>query len=369
MPECVSCGKEIPAGKFFCDDCYVKMKGTRGKLKKVHSTPAPAAMPATPEVEAEQEIGAKPVVPEGIVTEVKARGNLTPASSKKVVSLKSDDDKAEKQKAGRKRFTITITFSERTYASLARMKGSLKRKKKEEVPGVGDEAGEAAAAPEKAVKRTRKKGPYGRPKLKAVASSAKSAKRQRGGFMGLLAYRDRKLDRRDIIAAALASIAVLAIVVLSFASWVRLAWNQGGTGTMQGAQVKGIDLGGITYVCLAVVVIAYLYMVATWLFKGPFARLDYGVVLIVAFIVFVPIFFAAISSNARLLNAALEKVGSVGQGIPSQYERQTLWPAYVMVLMGAVLAVSGLIRLSERRGGGQSTKESGKGEGIDGQRL
>lgn len=369
MPECVSCGKEIPAGKFFCDECYVKMKGKRGTLKKVHSTPIPAEKPAAPKVEGEQGVGAKPVVPEGIVTEAKARGTLTPASSKKVVSLKSSEEKAEKQKSAKKRFTVTITFSERTYASLARVRGRLKRKKKEKVPGVEGETGEAAAAPEKAVKRKRKKGPYGRPKLKAVASSAKSEARQRGGFMGLVAYRDRKLDRRDIIAAVLASIAVLAIIVLSFSSWVRLAWDQGGTGSMQGAQVKGIDLGGITYVILAVVVVAYLYMVATWLFKGPFAKLDYGVVLIVAFIVFVPVFFAAISSNARLLNAALEKVGSARQGIPSQYERQTLWPAYVMVLMGAVLAVSGLIRLSERRGGGQSTKESGKGEGFAGQRL
>ncbi len=364
MPECVSCGKEIPAGKFFCDECYVKMKGQRGELKKVQTTPIPVpgdeAVPR--KAGGEQEISAKPVVPAGIVPEGKASGTLTPAASKKVVSLQPSDDKPAKEKGGRKRFTITITFSERTYASLARLRGSLKRKKKEEVPIMEGDTGETPAAPEKPSKRTRKKGPYGRPKLKAVSSATKKTTEKRGGFRGLVAYRQRELDRRDIIAAALASLAVLVIIILFFTPWVRLAWSQAETGSMQTAQVKGVDLGAITYVCLAVVVAAYLYMVATWLFKGPFTRLDYGAVLILAFIVFVPIFFVTISSNARLLGAALEKVGMAGQGIPSQYERQTLWPAYVMVLMGAALALAGLIRLSERKGSVQGNADGEKGE-------
>jgi hypothetical protein len=347
MAECVSCGKDIPAGKFFCDECYVKMKGQRGMLKKVPpasgvKTGGETSPTATSD---DTERSVKPVVPDGIVPEKKARGTLTPASGKKVVSMKPATDKAAKEKAGKKKFTVTISFSERTYAALARMK----RKKKEEAPLAKGKSEISAAAPALQRKGRRSKGPHGRPKLKAVASSKKPATQNRGGFMGLIAYRERKLDRRDIISAALASFAVLMIFVLSFTSWAKVSWSEGGESSMQTVKIKGFDLGAMTYICIAIVAVAYLYMVATWLFKGPFTKIDYGVVLIVAGIIFIPIFFATISSTSRLLSVALEKAGRRGNLIPPQYERQTLWPAYIIVLMGAVLGFSGLIRLSERK--------------------
>jgi len=347
MTECVSCGKDIPAGKFFCDECYVKMKGQRGMLKKVppSSAPEPEVRVKPPETGGGEGKTAEPAVPAGVFPDKKASGALTPAAGKKVVSLKSTTDKAAKEKAGKKRFTVTITFSERTYAALARMK-----RKKEEAPPADEQPGVAAVSPIEQGKPKRRKGPHGRPKLKAVASTKKPVDKNRGGFMGIIAYRDRELDRRDFVAAAMASFAVLMIILLSFASWVRVSWSAGGdSASMQMVKVKGFDLGAITYVCIAIVAVAYLYMLATWLLKGTFTRLDYGVVLIVAGVIFVPVFFAAISSTSRLLSIALEKAGSGGGVIPAQYERQTLWPAYIEVLMGAVLALSGLVRLSERR--------------------
>jgi len=350
MAECVSCGKDIPAGKFFCDECYVKMKGQRGMLKKV--PPAYAAKPDAqakpPEVNGGQGKTAEPVVPTGVIPDKKARDTLTPSSGKKVVSMKPAADKATKEKAAKKKFTVTITFSERTYAALARMK-----RKKKESPPEAEQPGVDAVPPVKRGKVKRRKGPHGRPKLKAVVSTKKPAHENRGGFMGVIAYRDRDLDRRDFYAAAMTSFAVLMIVVLSFTSWVRVSWGGGGdAASMQTVKVKGFDLGAITYICIAIVVIAYLYMVATWFFKGPFTKIDYGVVLIVAGVIFIPVFFAAISSTSRLLSIALEKAGSSGSVIPAQYERQTLWPAYIEVIMGAILAFSGLVRLSERRGAG-----------------
>ena len=283
-----------------------------------------------------------------VLPDKKASGTLTPSSGKKVVSLKSVTDKVAKEKEGKKRFTVTITFSERTYAALARMK----RKKKEAQPSAEGPGVTPASAVEED-KPKRRKGPHGRPKLKAVANAGKPVYKHRGGFMGVIAYRDRKFDRRDLIAASMASLAVLMIVVLSFSSWARVSWGEGGeSASMQTVKIKGFDLGAITYVCIAIVAIAYLHMVATWIFKGPFTKVDYGVALIAAGVIFIPIFFAAISSTSRLLSIALEKVGSSGNALPAQYERQTLWPAYIEVLMGAILAFSGLVRLSERRSAG-----------------
>ncbi|MBN2026372.1 MAG: hypothetical protein JW854_06420 [Actinobacteria bacterium] len=346
MAECVSCGKEIPAGKFFCDECYVKMKGQRGMLKKVPPTSAakPDVRVKPPEEKGAEEKTAEQIVPAGVLPDRKASGTLTPAAGKKVVSLKPTADKAAKEREGKKRFTVTITFSERTYAALARMK-----KRKEPRPSA--EGSDKATAPHAGEGRPkRSKGPHGRPKLKAVVDAKKQVDEHRSGFMGVIAYRDRKLDRRDLVAAATASFAVLMIVVLCSSSWARVSWGGGGeAASMQTVKIKGFDLGAMTYICIAVVSIAYLYMVATWVFKGPFTKIDYGVILIVAGVIFIPLFFAAISSTSRLLSIALEKVGSSGDALPAQYERQTLWPAYIEVLMGAVLAFSGLVRLSERR--------------------
>ncbi|RJP31297.1 MAG: hypothetical protein C4536_08590 [Actinobacteria bacterium] len=355
MPECVSCGKEIPAGKFFCEACYVKMKGQRGRLKKVPPAPVkkPDVEPPPPAVDSVKVAEAEPVVPAGVTTDKKASGTLTPASSKKVVSLKPAVDKVARDRTTKKRFSITITFSERTYAALAR----LKRRKSADEPATEEGDGAAVESPVATRKGVRRKGPHGRPKLKAVASVRKPAAENREGFMRFVAYRDHALDRRDMIAAAMATLAVLMIVILSFTSWVRVGWNDAATGMLQTAKVKGVDLGVITYICMAIVIIAYLYMVATWLFKGPFAKVDYGVLLIAAGVVVIPLFFIAIASNSLILGAALEKVGRGGQPIPAQFERQTLWPSYVMVIMGAVLGFSGLVRLSERKGG------PGEGEG------
>jgi hypothetical protein len=348
MAECVSCGKEIPAGKFFCDECYVKMKGRRGGLKEVPhgSAGKPGVEEKAADVCSEAEAASEPVIAAGLIAAKKASGTLTPTSGKKVVSIKPGAEKPVKEKAGKKKFKITITFSERTYAALSRLRG--RKEKKGQV--VGGEAGAAAVAPVRSRAPARSKGPHGRAKLKAVKGLSRPAGEQGGGFMGVVTYRDRTWDHGDIAAVAMASFAVLMIIVLSFLPWAEFSWTAGEPLEMQVVEVKGIDLGAMTYICIALAVIAFLYMVATWLLKGPFTKIDYGVVLIVAGVVFIPLFYATIASNTRFLIAALEKVGKDGSSVPSQYERQTLWPAYAMVLMGATLAFSGLVRLAERKG-------------------
>jgi len=188
MAECVSCGKEIPAGKFFCDACYVKMKGRRGSLKGV-----PQVSVDRRQVESKDEAeiaGAKPqkepADPEGVITDKKASGSLTPASGKKVVSMKQSIDKDAMEKAGKKKFTVTITFSERTYEALSR----LKRKKEVQAEAVDGEVGETSALPARPQEIKGKKL-HRRPRLKAVAGASDQITQQKGGFMRLIERRNR----------------------------------------------------------------------------------------------------------------------------------------------------------------------------------
>jgi len=341
MAECVSCGKETPAGKFFCDDCYVKMKGRRGPSGELPHLPREEPQQQTVEDDTPPEVSE----PETIVPMKKARGDLTPASSKKVVSMKPGGEKAVKEKAGKKRFAVTITFSERTYAALARVKGGRK-----EVAGPSPDGDAPAPRAHRPVTKGAVRGGrlHGRPKLKAVAATS-AAKKQKSGFRRAIGYRDRALDGRDKIAIAMAIFAVLAIVILCFMPWAKVSWSTGGGTGVQTVEVTGTDLGAMTFVCMAIVISALLYAVATWVFKGMFTVIDFGVIFIVAGIVFIPLLYSILTSNARFLSAALEQAGIGGGAMPAQFERQTLWPAYALVLAGAILGFAGLIRLSERK--------------------
>ncbi len=360
MAECVSCGKEIPAGKFFCDECYVRMKGRKGTLREVPQSPAgePASGGSAVEVPGESKDAGEPSIAGGVTPERKASGTLTPASDKKVVSIKPASGRSVKEKAGKKRFTVTISFSEKTYTALSRLRGGRSR----DSAGAEEESAVSAPAEGRPRRAARGRGPHGRPHLKAVAGKVKPPGK-RGGFMRVVSYRDRPWDRGDKTAAVLASFAASMIIVLSFLPWARVTWAEGEGGTPQVVEVTGVDLGAMTYACIALAALAFMYMIGTWMFKGPFARIDYGVVLIAAGIVFIPLLYATIASNPRLIGAALEEVGRGGGAIPVQYERQTLWPAYAMVFMGTLLAFSGLIRLGERRPASGAAGLSGEGRG------
>jgi hypothetical protein len=149
----------------------------------------------------------------------------------------------------------------------------------------------------------------------------------------------------------MALVAVLAILLMSFQPWARITLEDPEAAQALVVEVTGIDLGAITYICMALAAAALLYVAATWMIKGVFTVVDFGVVLVVAGVVFIPLFYVAISSNTRIVQAALEQLGRGGGPIPQQFDRQTLWPAYIMVIAGALLALAGLVRLSERKSG------------------
>ena len=351
MPECVSCGKEIPAGRFFCDDCYVKMKGRRGTLKEVSKTPAgEGEMPDGAAAE-KGEQGGEASPPAESTPAKKASGTLTPTSGKKVVSIKPDVDRSgrDKGKVGKKRFTVTISFSERTYAAL----GRLRRKGRSEagVPGEGE-----AVTPVKPVKEKRRaKGPHGRPQLKAVKIATAGKGEPERGLWKWIGYRDRARDRRDIAAIATATVSFVLVIVLSFTGWVKLSWSPGETGGGGAVSIKGIDLGIFFYISIAIMAVAYLYMVATWVFKEPLVKVDYGVTLLIGGVAYIPFIYASIASTERLFDAAYRILGYGGGAVPANYQRSTLLPAYIAVLAGAAFAISGLMRLSERKAGSAHT--------------
>ena len=46
MAECVSCGRQIATGTFFCDECYKSMKGKLGPSNETASDAKRATGPA-----------------------------------------------------------------------------------------------------------------------------------------------------------------------------------------------------------------------------------------------------------------------------------------------------------------------------------
>jgi hypothetical protein len=262
--------------------------------------------------------------------------------------MKPGMERPAKEKAGKKRFTVTISFSERAYAAFSRLgKGAS---------GAGEAARQADAARQRQPRsRGAARGGGGKPKLQAVTAAGTAAK-PRSGIRKAIAFRERPFDGKDLAAVAMATIAVLAIILLSFQPWARISWGGGDAASIQEVEVAGTDLGPLTYVCMAIVIFAMLYAVATWVFKGVFAAVDFGVVFIAAGIIFSLLLFIMIAYNSRFLSAAVQKAGMSGEFLPPQFERQTLWPAYAMVLMGAILGFAGLVRISERGGAGPADK-------------
>lgn len=348
MAECVSCGKDIPAGKFFCEDCYFRMKGRRRPSGEVPDASAGSRDASAAVGRPQADTGSAPhgALPAGITPAARARADLTPAAGKKVVSMRPYAEGAGKEKAGGKRFTVTITFSERTYAALAK----LRRGGKEKGTARADGTGGSEASSVRSRRATKNPNRRRRPDLKAVAGISSSSGRE-GGLGKLTGYRDRPMDRGDMAAMAMAAIAVAAIVILSFLPWARISILDEELMVMQPVEVKGADLGLITYACIFIAAAALLYVVASRLWVKGLAAVDFGVVLILAGIVIIPLFYASIASNDRFLAIALERLGRNAARLPEQYERVTLWPTYAMVIAGALLAFSGLLRLSERRGG------------------
>jgi hypothetical protein len=366
MAECVSCGKDIPAGKLFCDDCYKKMKGRKGSLKKVAQPAgvkpldtADKPLPSMTSEDAGQAVENGAIAPAGMPEGLKkASGSLTPSSGKKVVSIKPDLEKTARDKGigGKKKFTITISFSDRTYAALARFKG----KKKEEIPTIPNmpgelitagEPGEVASPIRKAKYRGRKAGPHGRAMLKAVGGETASGGRTQGFYRRTMGYRDRKWDTGDKVAAIMATASMILVIIMIFLGWVRFTWFEGENNAATTVNIKGIDLGLIVYIMVVMTVLAWLFMVLTRLLKKPLVNLDFGVVMLATGILLIIITFIALSSSGLTIKAAgnILKIEDSLQNTITGYEKQNLWPAYMMILAFCLMAFSGLIRLSERK--------------------
>jgi hypothetical protein len=317
------------------------------KASKAPAAGSPGAESSTEE--------AKPVPPMETVVEEKEKklsADLTPTSGKKVVSLKPTVDGAagERPMDGKKRFKVTITFSERTYNALAR----LKRKKKGETAAGEGEMTEIEGQPGKAKKAKRRRGPHGRPKLKAVSEPSKSKGGSDNALLRYIGCREREWDKGDKIAALMATALTVLMIIFCFLSWIRVNWSYGEGGYSTVTNVKGVDLGIPVYAMIAVAAVGWLYMAFSAITGKALLNLDYGFVIIICGFIFIALFFVAVGSTERVIEAATKSATTI-----SNYERQTLWTAYFTVFLGILFAFSGLARLSERKAVEEPEKESG----------
>lgn len=350
MAECVSCGKPVEAGKLFCDRCYARMKGRRVTLREAGGSRDGAEETKGPS--REEEGGGRTAV---FPAEVRVkRDTLTPDSEKKVVRLRPEMERPSRMDR-RRRFTITITFSERTYRMLSRL-----RPGKESTTGMEEEERPTSAgtAPRK---RRKPKGPHGRPALRALegkAAATRGPSASGGGFAAWVAFRPRRLDGGDLASLGMAALSVACILGLTFLPWVRMTW-MAADGTVAGETfIRGSDLGTVTYLALAVVLAAAAYVPLSLWLRERLGCVDFGVVLLLAALAFIIIFYVNISSNQRMVDVALRLAAASGGAPAEDLQRHTTWTAYLVSFMGMLLAFSGLARLSERR-----EPEAGKEKG------
>lgn len=357
MAECVSCGREIPQGRLFCDQCYARMKGRMGPRRK-GEVPPEAGAAASPHYRSSASAPGGEAAPDNIsvLGEGRASGSagaravLTPPAQKKVVSMRPLAEKGAGEKGrAAKKFTITITFSEKTYERISRMKRRLKgegRKKGKEKP-----SGTAVTPMPREGRKRGKRGPYGRPALRAVDGTGVPGGGGRKGPAGMLLHRARPWDWGDRFAVATATCGAAAVAVFSFLAWVRVRWVSQGGGALQEVGVRGVDLGGPVYAAMALAVLAWCFMAAALILGGERLKVDFGVVLLLAGLVIIPLVFVALSGNSGVYNAAMKAAWRKNLAIPAEaagYERHAVWPSYLMVLGGLAVSFAGLVRLSER---------------------
>jgi hypothetical protein len=282
-------------------------------------------------------------------SERKARATLTPSTGKKVIALKPDLEKTTKgkPKGEDKRFTLTISLSENAYRKLQRLKG----RKENAGPTEGISGSQPTTLPAHPLTGKRRSGPYGRARLRAVSAGTEREGKEAGLLQRLFNPGEQAWDNRDWAAAACATISTLLLLTLPFVGWLRFSWAIE-EGRNQVLDIKGFQLGWPIYLIMVLAFAAWSYMALTHYLAKPLFKVDFGLVLLVGGALIIILFYVSISSSgmvARAADKALAQPPGTFTNMVSNGNRENLVPAYLMVLMGLVLAFSGLVHLSERR--------------------
>lgn len=349
MAECVSCGKSIAEGELFCRECLARMKGrgprledgggSAGGLSGFRGDASKAVTPRDRREKVEDRV--LPVVENGSGFARKARGELTPAREKKVVSLRPRTE--DRRRAEKGAFRITITLSERGYRLLARL-------------GLGTKTGEKKKGQKKGGKVTYLRPVPGGASGRVVSPAAKNVdKKGKSGLIGgLIKYispRKRDWDRADwtsalfILASSFISLALFPL------NWIKVEWLNAGETTPQAVGVKGYQLGIWSYLILGLVLIGLLYLLLWFLLGRPPLPLDFGALSLVVGFLGIAFFNLCVSSNSRILRVAAAGAGLDPlslSGPQAGLSRYTQIPAYMVLLCLIVIPLAGLARLSRK---------------------
>ncbi len=350
MAECVSCGKDIAEGELFCRDCLARMKGRGPRLEGEQRTNVGSAGAGTTTRGASSPLRRGETLEGQKIKEGpsesrqirRARGELTPAQEKKVISLRPGME--EGRRPERRAFRVTITLSDRGYRLLARL-GLTKR---EEGRGEKDD-------------RERKKVAYLRPlpggRVARVTKSPPPGGEEGGKigpWAGLKAYflpRRRVWDRADKVSALVIMAASLLSLTLFPFSWIRVEWLLAGEATPQVVGVKGYQLGTWSYLVLGLALIELLYLLSWFVLRRPPLSLDFGALSLIAGFLAIAFFNLSLSSNSRILMVAARATGVdplILSGPQAALSRHTLVPAYLVLICLIAIPLAGLARLSRR---------------------
>lgn len=324
MANCISCGREVEEGKFFCSDCYTSMTPETGTTPESVKAEAAAGEAPRPALNAEE-------VP-----------SFTPPSQKRVIKDASPLPE-KKGKAAKK--------LEDTGAKPAKREKQPKREKPAKEPRParqGPSRGEAAGlAARQAAGRAGRAGKRAGTWLKGVAA------RTALWLKGLALDNKGDFDQTDWIAWGVGTAAsLLLMTAVLLMGFVRLDWLLTGSDSIetQGTVLKGIDLGAWGYVLVASsAVLILLYILSVTATKTKInIRVNPAFLAICISLIGLVVMVLALWSNGSILHAAANKNGWFGTTEFDYASKTVLYGAYIAAACLVVVFGAAAVRLAER---------------------
>lgn len=334
MANCISCGREIEEGKFFCPDCYSSMTPDGGT----------APTPSTPTADKSKPAGTAPVKDAGAAAEVPS---FTPPSEKRAIKKAPPLPEA---KAG------TARKSRKQGEKPAKRDKGEKPAKEPRPARQGPSRGETAGlAARQAADRAGQTGKRAGNWLKGLAQ------RSARWLKGIALESKGDFDQADWIAWGVGTAAsLLLITAVLLMGFIRLNWILTGSDASetQATVLKGIDLGAWGYMFVAIsVILTLLFILNLTVTRMKInIRVNPAFLAICLSLIELVVIFLALWNNGSILHAAANKNGWIGITEFDYASKNVMYGGYIAVACLVVIFGAAAMRMAEREASPQWVK-------------
>jgi hypothetical protein len=325
LANCISCGRAIEEGKFFCPDCYTSMTPDAGTQPDTSAPAAGKSVPAEAAPEpAKSSAGAKEVP------------RFTPPSQKRVIKStpSSPEKKAKTARKSKERGTSQTKLAKPVKQSRLTSPG----------PSRGSTAGLKA---KQAVGRTGRAGKRAGHRLKGTAVKTAS------WLKGMALESKRDFDQKDWASwGAGTAASLLLITTIILARFIRVDWILAGSDNIgtQATMLKAIELGvsGYLLVAISVILIILCGLSITSAKSKIDIKINPAFLAICISLIGLVVLVLALLSNETILHAAAKKNGW-SETTELIYAKKTVqYGSYVAAICLVMVFGAAAVRLAER---------------------